>query len=229
MSSSFRGVSDEMDLGLSAFARGSLILGFTVPTSIEVAEGRGGQEGLFGEQDPYLKAARVAIRTIGLVTKHITEGGPPDDLSNLVPDPKVRDTALSAVKALSPSGRTGINSVRLSGKSLADLHVTEPLTVRTRETIRKRIERPIVGPSGQPSVTIIGYVREMDLDNKRFEIKHLEGLEVSDVRCSYVDETDEEAKQWLNSRVRATGKVERDAAGKVRLLESISVEILGPS
>lgn len=109
---------------------------------------------------------------------------------------------------------------------MADLQITEPLTVKTRETIRKRIERPIVGPSDEPPITIIGNVREMDLDDKRFEIKHLEGLEVSDVRCSYVNETDEEAKQWLNSRVRVTGKVERDAAGNVRVLETTSVEIL---
>jgi hypothetical protein len=226
LSSNFRGVPDEMDLGLSAFAKGSLILGFTVPTATEVAEGRDGQESLFGEQDPFFKAAREAIRTIGIVTKHVTEDGSPDDLSSLVPDPKVRDTALSAVKELSPSGRTGISSVRLSGKSITDLEVKQPLTVKTRETIRKRIERPLIGPSVEPPVTIIGYVREMDLDNKRFELRHLEGLEVSDVRCVYVNETDEEAKQWLNTRARVTGVVERDPAGKVRLLETTSIEIL---
>jgi hypothetical protein len=225
LSSSFRGVPTEMDLGLSAFAKGSLILGFTVPTAPEVAEARDGQESLFGEQDPFFQAARDAIRAIGIVTRHITEDGSPDELSSLIPDPKVRDTALSAVKELSPSGRTGISSVRLSGKSITDFEAKQPLTVKTREAIRKRIERPVRGAL-EPPVTIIGYVREMDLDNKRFELRHLEGLEDSDVRCVYVNETDEEAKQWLNTRARVTGIVERDPAGKARLLETISVEIL---
>ena len=229
LAASFIGTHEEVDLGLSAYAKGSLILGFTVATSTQVAEGRGEQEGLFDKQDPYFQAARDAIRTIGIVTKHVTEGGSLDDLSNLVPDPKVRDTALSAVKELSPSGRTGINSVRLSGRSIVDLDVTKPLTRRTRETIRKRIERPI-GSTVAPTLILIGHVREMDLDNKRFELRHLEGLEglevSEDVRCSYLNETDEEAKQWLNCKVRVTGKAERDIKGKVRLLETTSVEIL---
>jgi hypothetical protein len=226
LSNSFRGVPDEMDLGLSAFAKGSLIIGFTVPTATEVAEGRNGQEGLFGDQDPYFQAAKDAIRTIGIVTKHVTEGGSLDDLSALVADPKVRDTALSAVKELAPSGRTGIDSVRLSGKSMADLNLTQPLTRRTREMVRKRIEHPIAESSVAPPAAIIGYVREIDLDVKRFELRHIENMEVNDVRCSYVDETDEEAKQWLNNRVRVVGIVERDVAGKVRLLEVSSIEVL---
>jgi hypothetical protein len=226
LSAKFRGVPDEMDLGLSAFAKGSLILGFTIPSAVDVAEGRDGQESLFGDEDPYYQAARDAIRTIGLVTKHVTEGGSPDDLSDLIPDPKVRDAALSAVKELAPSGRSGINSVRLSGKSIADLDLTQPLTLNTREIVRKRVEHPVAAPTVAPPVTIIGYVREMDLDVKRFELRHIENMEVNDVRCSYVDQTDEEAKQWLNSRVRVVGIVERDLSGKARLLETTSIEIL---
>jgi len=227
LSSSFRGVPEEMDLGLSAFAKGSLILGFTVPTAAEIAEGHDGQEGLFGDQDPYLQAARDAIRTIGIVTKHVTEGGSVDDLSLLITDPKVRDTALTAVKELAPSGRTGIESVRLAGKSVADLNLTQPLTHNTREAVRKRIEHPIAEPSEAPPVTIIGDVREIDLDVKRFELRHIENMEVNDVRCSYIEETDEEAKQWLNNRVRVVGIVERDVTGKSRLLEVTSIEVLG--
>ena len=226
LSAKFRGVPDEMDLGLSAFAKGSLILGFTVPSAGDLAEGRDGQESLFGDQDPYFQAARDAIRTIGIVTKYITEGGSPDDLSDMIPDPKVRDTALSAVKELAPSGRSGIDSVRLSGKSIVDLDLKQPLTLKTRETVRKRVEHPIASPTAEPPVTIIGHVREMDLDYKRFELRHIENMEVNDVRCSYIDQTDEEAKQWLDSRVRVVGIAERDRSGKARLLEVTSIEVL---
>lgn len=225
---SFVGSVEEVDLGLSAFAKGSLILGFTVPT--ETIETKGAQESLFvGADDPYLQAAREAIRTIGIVTKHVTENGSPEQLSKLIDDPKVRDTALSAVKELSPSGRSGITTVRVSGRSIDGLEITRPLTKTIRETIRKRIERPIAGSSTDPPVTIIGQVREMDLDNKRFEIKNLEGFEdstIKPIRCSYLNESDEEAKEWLNSRVRVSGKAERDQAGNIRLLETTSIEVL---
>jgi hypothetical protein len=226
LSENVRGLPQEMDLGLSAFARGSLILGFTVPSAAEVADARDGQETLFGDQDPYFLAARAAIRTIGLVTKHVTEGGAFEELANIVPDPKVRDTALSAVKELAPSGRLGINSVRLSGKGIADLDLTLPLTTSIREAVRKRIEHPIAVTTTEPPVTIIGDVREIDLDAQRFELRHVENLEINDVRCTYLEQADEEAKQWLNNRVRVVGIVERDAAGKARLLETTSIEIL---
>jgi hypothetical protein len=225
LSENLRGLPKEMDLGLSAFARGSLILGFTVPTATEVADARDGQESLFGNEDPYFQAARAAIRTIGIVTKHITEGGEIEELASAVPDPKVRDTALLAVKALAPSGRLGINTVRLSGKGIADLDLSLPLTALTRETIRKRVDHPIASIT-EPPVTIVGEVREIDLDARRFEIRHIKDLEVNDVRCTYLDQADEEAKQWLNNRVRVIGVVERDAAGKVRLLETTSIEVL---
>jgi len=227
LSENVRGLPKEMDLGLSAFARGSLILGFTVPTAAEVADAGDGQETLFGDQDPYFQAARAAIRTIGVVTKHVTEGGTVEELAIIVPDPKVRDTALAAVKELAPSGRQGIDSVRLSGKDLADLDLAQPLTLSIREAVRKRIEHPVASTTSESPVTIIGDVREIDLDAHRFELRHIENLEVNDVRCTYVDETDEEAKQWLNNRARVVGIPERDAAGRVRLLETTSIELLG--
>jgi hypothetical protein len=221
-----KGTPQEVELGLSAFAKGSLILGFTLPTTEEVAI-QTGQGSLFSEQ--YFDAARKAIRTIGLVTQHVTEGRSLDELSELVPDVRIRDTVLTAVKELSPPQRSGIQSVRISGREMRDLELHQPLTATIREQVSKRLERPVTISETQSArpITLIGAVREMDLDTHRFDLRHIENMEVNDLRCSYLDATDEEAKVWLNQTVRVIGMVERDRSGKAQLLEiTAPVEVL---
>lgn len=153
-------------------------------------------------------------------------GGTDEELATAIPDPKVRDTALVAVKQLAPSGRVGINSVRLTGRGLIDLDITQPLTSAIREAVRKRIERPVAGTTADQPITIIGNVREIDLDAQRFELRHIENMEINDVRCTYLEQADDEAKGWLNSRVRVVGFAERDASAKTRLLETTEIEVL---
>ena len=222
-----KGTPDEMDLGLSAFAKGSLILGFTLPSTAELSE-RQGQPSLFA--DEYYRAARAAIKTIGLVTQHVTEGRSLDELSEIVPDARVRDTTLLAIKEFAPTGRSGISSVRISGKEIEGLDLNRPLTPAIREIVQKRLQHPVTARAEggtEPPVTLVGDVREMDLDTHRFDLRHIENLEVSDIRCSYLDASDEEAKQWLSRHVRVTGVVERDATGKVKLLEMTEpIEVL---
>ena len=116
ISESKRRIPKELDLGLSAFARGSLILGFTLPSPEDIEEERGGQQSLLGVEDPLYQAARQAIRTIGVVTQYVAEGKPLSELSESVPDARVRDAALLAVESLAPSARQGISSVSISGK-----------------------------------------------------------------------------------------------------------------
>lgn len=222
ISHSKKRIPKEMDLGLSAFAKGSLILGFTLPSPEEIEESQGGQQNLLGEQDPLFQAARQAIRTIGLVTRHIGEGKPLDELSEVIPDAQVRDSALLAVENLAPSARQGINSITIAGKEIRELE-TAPLTLAVREDIHRQLRHPVVS---QEEVTIVGDVREIDLDAHRFELRHIENLEVNDVRCVYTEQSDEEASEWLNRHLRVTGKVDRDSAGKPRLLEVASVEIV---
>lgn len=222
ISNSKKRIPKEMDLGLSAFARGSLILGFTLPSPEEIEEEQGGQQSLLGEQDPLYQAARQAIRTIGVVTQHVAEGKPLADLSEFVPDAKVRDAALLAVESLAPTGRQGISSVGITGREIRALD-SPPLTSAIRDDIHIQLEHPVLG---EESVTFIGDVREIDLDLRRFELRHIENMEVNDVRCSYVDETDDEASEWLNRRVKVTGNVERDQSGKAKLLDAASVNVL---
>lgn len=222
LSESKRTVPREMDLGLSAYARGSLILGFTLPSASEIEEAHGGQMSLLGEQDPLYQAAKQAIRTIGVVTQHVTEDQPLEELAKAIPDAKVRDVALAAVKELTPTGRQGIDSVIISGKDIGGLDRT-PLTPNVREAVSAKLEHPVIG---QESAKFIGDVREIDLDARRFELRHIENMTVNVVRCSYTNQTDDEAAEWLNKHIRVVGNVERDQTGKARLLDIVSLEVL---
>lgn len=220
-----RGVPAEVDLGLSAFAKGSLVLGFTLPTAAEITEAQRRDQPLLAElvaEQRVFQAARDAIRTLGIVTQHVTEGRGLDELREIIPDPKVRDTALAAVKELAPTTRSGIQTVRISGREMRNLGVSRPLTPTIRESVGKKLERPVSATSTAETlvpITIVGDIREMDLDTHRFDLRHIENMEVNDLRCSYLDATDEEATRWLGKTARVAGIVERDASGKPQLLE----------
>lgn len=221
ISDSKKRLPKEMDLGLSAYAKGSLILGFTLPSAEELEESAGGQQSLLGEQDPLYQAAREAIRTIGVITRHLSEGKTVEDLSDAIPDPRVRDTALLAIEKLSPTGRQGIQTVSISGKQTGGEEPVQ-LTSIVREDIRQHLQQPVISDE---EIDIVGDVREIDLDANRFEIRHIENMEINDVRCKY-KVTDAEASDWLNKRVRVHGIVERDASGRPRLLDVTSVKVL---
>lgn len=212
----------EMDLGVSAFAKGSLILGFTLPTTEDIEEANQGQQNLLGEQDPLYQAARQAIHTIGVVTRYVGEGKSLEELAAVVPDAQVRDTALAAVESLAPSKRQGINSVAIAGRAVGEEELP-PLTHAARAVIQKQLRHPVVS---EEIVTLLGYVREIDLDAKRFELRHVENLEANVVRCVYSEQSDDEASDWLNKHIRVTGRVDRDTTGKPRLLEVASVEFV---
>ncbi len=84
------------------------------------------------------------------------------------------------------------------------------------------MEHPVVS---EEKVNFHGQVREIDLDAKRLELRHIENNELNEVRCIYKDYSDNTAAKWLNKYVAVVGIVERDANGKARLMEIESIEI----
>ncbi len=72
-------------------------------------------------------AAREAIRVLGVVA-----------------DPVVRETTLSAIENLSPSGRKGVNAVEIGGRGVPDME-SRVLAPETRVKVRQWLEAPIQG------------------------------------------------------------------------------------
>jgi hypothetical protein len=81
-------------------------------------------------------------------------------------------------------------------------------------------------PLQQERVSIVGEVREMDLDARRFELRHIENLRANELRCVYRQISDGEAAEWLNKLVEVTGTILRGGNGISKLLAVDSVVIL---
>lgn len=214
-----RAIPRQFDLTVSAFAKGSLVIGFSLPTTQDLENGD--QPTLFGENDPLYLAARNAMKTLGVVSHLVIDKAPTETIAEAIPDAKVRDVALAAVRELAPSGRTGVSAVSLAGKEVGVFDQGK-LTKETREVAVKAMEHPV---ASQEIVTFHGHVREMDLDAHRFELRHVENLEANEVRCIYKDYEDSTASEWLNKLVTVVGLVDRDAKGRARLMEVQSIEV----
>lgn len=92
-----------------------------------------------------------------------------------------------------------------------------PLTKESRLTVRHILATPV---RKREVVTITGIVRETDLDDKRFEVRGIEAGSVTDLRCIYGPKVaDPIASKWLNHKVEVTGRVERDASGRAKLMK----------
>jgi hypothetical protein len=200
----------EIDLGLSSFAFGSLYLGFTVPAPPP------GHIELRG--DPLFSASREALALLGKVTDHIEEADAYAQICRDFADPKIRDAALSAVGQLAPSGRRGVSSVAIGGRALPD-RPWRTLTPQTRLQIRLWLEKPVLGDE---VVELTGRVRSIDLDQRRFDLRRVDGGSQPDLRCIYPASFDVAAKKWLDGIVIVRGRVET-YHGAARLLQVESV------
>lgn len=203
----------DVDLGLSAFATGSLYLGFTLA---DPNVDDSGVPTLLGEVDPLYAATKEAIKVIGIVTHQVTEGADLKEIEAELKDPKVRDTALAAVQHLAPSGKSGFDSVMVTGREFPSSKFAA-MTPETRANIKELIKHPVYSTERD---SFDGTVRELDLDLHRFELRRLVGSEIQEIRCVYPNQySDSQAREWLDKKVHVKGTVERNPEGVPRLLE----------
>lgn len=225
LSDASRQIPRELDLGLSALAHGSLVLGFTLPSPDGLQPNEFGQQNLLGEQDPLYRAAREAIRTIGVITEQVSDSPTPagiDEVYKSVTDPAVRDAALNAIDKLAPTGRSGVESVSLGGRDTT--LAGHALTKETRKLLRPVLRSPV---RSTESGTITGEIREMDLDLNRFVIRNIENEGITQLRCSFHFRREDQARHLLAQRVKVTGRIERDKDGRARLMAVASIDELG--
>ena len=215
----YQRIPRELDVNLAALARGSLYMGFTLPSPSDPSELDTAP--LFEDETLY-DAAREAVRVLGIVTKSVSQGSSLEDISKIVSDPAVRDATLSAIENLSPSGRKGITAVEIGGKDAQDMEA-RVLTPATRSKVREWLEDPI---RGQDFGYFEGTVREIDLDSRRFELRRIEGGTVDYIRCTYGPNLEDVAREWLDKPVRVSGMVEFDQEGRPRILRVENSELL---
>lgn len=204
-----------LDLSLSGIARGSLLFGL----SAELGEHEGAK--LLGDSDTLFTSTRDALTAIDLVA-HVIERDEErvalEAVSERIDDPRIRDAALLAVQRLSPSGRRGIDTLTISARAERPAE----LTSEHRKAIRESLFKPVI--FGE-KIDLLGYVREIDLDARRFDLRGIDDEQIRDVRCAYRSLENVRARDLLGSYVRVSGLVERTADGVPRLLSVLDLEI----
>lgn len=204
-----------LDLSLSGIARGSLVFGLSADLD------RDGKKTLLRDSDTLFISTREALEAIDLVA-HLVEDDEDqirlEEVSEQIENPKVRDAALLAVQRLAPSGRRGIERLSIGGQGERPAQ----LTLEHRRAIRESLTKPVI--HGE-EMQLRGYVREIDLDAHRFDLRGIDDEEIRDVRCAYRSLPNIRARDLLGSYVRVEGLVERTADGVPRLLSVTHVDI----
>jgi len=204
-----------LDLSLTGITRGSLLFGL----SAEMGKQAGSS--LLGERDTLFVSTRQALDTIDLVAHLVEENNEQielEEVSERIDDPRVRDAAMLAVQRLAPSGRRGIETISISS------HDERPalLTSEHRRAIRESLIKPVI--HGE-EIQLSGFVREIDLDAHRFDLRGIDDEQIRDVRCAYRSLPGLRARDLLGSYISVHGLIERTADGIPRLLSVLNVEI----
>jgi predicted RNA-binding protein len=123
-----------------------------------------------------------------------------------------------AVQRLAPSGRRGIETISISSQD----ERPALLTSEHRRAIRESLVKPVI--HGE-EIQLSGYVREIDLDAHRFDLRGIDDEQIRDVRCAYRSLPGVRARDLLGSYIRVYGLIERTADGIPRLLSVLDVDI----
>lgn len=216
-----RAITDkDVELSLSALAPGSLYIGIKA----EPPSPPDGQQHILGDTDPILLATREAMRSIRIISRHLNDETP--EAQKELPDPRVRDAALVAIARLAPTGRAGISQITIasaSGQGEGGLS-GEPLTPKLRKELRRQLRTD--RSHGSTLHTLRGYVRELDLDFQRFELRRLEVDASATVRCHLVTEAFVNLEELAGRHVEVVGSGEEGTPGVPRMLRVMKVSVL---
>ena len=169
------------DLRMVALAPGSLRVAVRAPENVELADVAG------RALDTYLDVAAWA-----------GSGESDEHLERMLPDATARRLALAELGRLVPRQRGDIERIELSGTALGK---RSPI-VLARET-RQRIGGAMSRLVHEQTFTVVGTLREIDLDKRTFILRNSE--ELSETPCDFPEELLETAKEALDKRVEVTG------------------------
>ena len=204
---------DSLDPLLTGVARGSLVIGISIPSA----------RGFPALPDPVLKSVREAVGRVAVVSRYVRADRVDDSIEEEISDPAVRDTVLVAASKLAPTSRSRVDKLILFQP---DVPAKEgiPLTVESRNVLRKAVAQPV---KVRNSATFTGTVRAIDLDARRLEIRHVKEIDGGSIRCIYPKESVGSEREILDREVRVHGRYEQHVDGKPRLMEAVRLDVVG--
>ena len=212
----------ELDPHLSGLTHGSLAVGIRIHPPDESYKYN--QTSVPGVSREIIESIRAAVRSIATVARHVHEDRIDEtSIQSEFQDPAIRDTVMVATSKLAPSGRKGIISVALYEPE--ETGVEAPLlTIQSRKMLNQSLARPV---SSSRHSSFEGVVRAIDLDTRRFEIRHVKGIGA--IRCMYEPGQQDYVKEALDCRIRVSGNYETMEDQKPRFIAVSSIEMLdGP-
>lgn len=208
-------IPQEFEPEVIGFAPGSIHLGLAAPTFEST-------ERIFGRSDPIIRDVKLALDGLTYASSAVVASSSVDELADRISDPAARDAALQAVSKIAPSSRNIIEEIGIIGIT-QDNPSSSVLTKKERQIAREISNKPREKATYQSS--FIGSVREIDLDQKRFEIRKIESLpDILSIRCVYDKSFNEIMRKLLGRRVKVGGITENDRDGIPRILYLESIE-----
>lgn len=191
-----------LDLRFSGFAPGSIYAGFSLSTIDSIM----GSD----EPEPVYEILRHAIRQLPTIPEFIGDERVSAGISELMPDPALRDASLEALFKLSPTGRAGIHTIDISSPDANK----NALTNKDRVVLREALSKPMT--KSKKFGRFVGEVRAIDLDSSRILLRNIDSIGA--LRCVFPGASDESGKSILGKLVCIEGEYESDASGKPRLM-----------
>lgn len=118
-------------------------------------------------------------------------------------DAKRRRLILSLAKAFVPRPRGSVENLEIYGR-----RVPGNARINIDRTAYERIDAAISRTAAQEQQTFIGTLREIDLDQKRFELRSIRGGG-NDVSCEFDEDILETAAAALDHQIKVTGTLRR--------------------
>jgi hypothetical protein len=204
---------------LNGLAPGSLYLGFSL--SSEHADEESEQFDIDDGTDSLaLSTVREAVRELPLVPRFVGSENVDREIMDAIEDPVVRDAMLMAAYHLAPTGKRGIHTLEIS--SPGTMERSSFLTNRERVVLRETAVRtPMMKRSREG--TFVGVCREVDLDARRFQLRHVQGG-IPSLRCVISQLTAETARKFIGKGVKVRGHYEAGPDNRPRLLQVESIE-----
>lgn len=194
-------LAKELDLRLSGFAEGSLLIGMKLlPPPGD----------LLPEDTALVETLVNQVKHLPELTRFIDDEGLRPGIEEAAPDPALRDVQLKTLHRLSPTGRRGIHTLEISsrGSGLASLSQRERVVLG--EVLRAPTSR------NSKHITVTGQVREADLDKTRVHLRNVP--DIGTLRCIMPELGKDRAKRIIGETVQVSGTAHLDALGRPRLL-----------
>lgn len=207
-----KAIRQQVDIQVTGFAPGSLFVGAKVV--LPEKSGLLGYEGV--EQ-----VVHSAVNSLPQAGAMVTSEKIRDEISDVLEDPAVRDSAIVAALKLSPTGRMGVDEISVSGAG-GDGLFRAVLTPEKKEVLRKAVKAGAIGKiSGHEKIK--GIVREVNLDTSRFSLRSEDGFLV---RCFLKSLDHVTATLMLDKEVVVEGTAQKDKEGRVRLISLTEYPII---